>query len=58
MISGPELIDDVRKAPDNILCMRGPVDDVRKACKVDLKWSARAHEDYLSSFKQIIRWIC
>jgi len=34
MVSGPELIDDVRKAPDNILSMREPIDDVRKACKV------------------------
>jgi hypothetical protein len=34
MVSGPELIDDVRKAPDNILSMREPVDDVRKPCAV------------------------
>jgi hypothetical protein len=34
MVCGPELIDDVRKAPDNVLSIREPIDDVREACKM------------------------
>jgi hypothetical protein len=30
VVSGPELIDDVRKAPDNVLSIREPINDVRK----------------------------
>jgi hypothetical protein len=34
MVCGPELFDDVRKAPDNVLSIREPIDDVREACKM------------------------
>jgi hypothetical protein len=39
LASGTELIDDVKKAPDNVLSMHAPMIDVRKTCNIPSSYS-------------------
>jgi hypothetical protein len=43
LAAGSELIEDVRKAPDDVLSTAEPTIEVR----LHAKWSAHAHKDYL-----------
>ena len=46
LAAGSELIEDVRKAPDDLLSMNEPAIEVR----LHVKSSAHAYKDYSSSF--------
>ena len=54
LVSGPEFIEDIRKAPDNVLSVDEPRADVR----VVTKGRTHVHEEYHSSFKWTTHWIC
>jgi hypothetical protein len=53
LAAGPDLIEDVRKAPENVLSTE-PMTEVR------IVWTEHAepssHQDYNSSFNQNTRW--
>jgi hypothetical protein len=52
LASGPELIEDVRKAPDNVLSMNAAMIEVRKLPGI-LNFR---HDDYASSSNPTIHW--
>jgi hypothetical protein len=56
LAAGPELIEDIRRAPDNVLSMREPVIEVGILC--DTKTEAMLTNIILSSFNQNTRWTC
>ena len=47
MVSGTELVEDVRMAPDNVLSVAEPMADVRITYNLS-RWHTHAHEDHLS----------
>ena len=49
LAAGSELIEDVRKAPDDLLSMEEPAIEVR----LRVKSSGHAHKDYLVSSTRI-----
>jgi hypothetical protein len=56
LAAGPELIEDIRKAPDNVLSFREPILEVGILCGTKMK--AMLTKIILSSFKQNTRLTC